>query len=325
MINPQTFTGLIPLPPRPLDYVAGVNSPLAGAKVMISGDWTPFDAGSEGQSIPGVFETFDCTGFALTRLLEAWLKYYIYTGDISPTKTPQHWDFLTRTGVLDSNNNPRLSPRFIGAVAGTNQQGNSLQVVLDAVRKYGVCSNQTWPWDRNTETTITTYYVAPSAQAYAEAAEWNNLFQINYEFFFNDPGNYKEALQECPLYVALATCPGWMTDKPVNFCGVTSTNHCVDLIKDDLNNPQLIFDSYPEFVKELAVDYTIPFALKVFLTIKQNFDMVKKYIINDHGKLGIMISEGFSATVLYADSPDHLQKLKDANNFTGAEPTVNLP
>ena len=53
--------------------------------------------------------------------------------------------------------------------------------------------------------------------------------------------------------------------------------------------------------------------------------MTKKFKVDDHGKLGIMILEGFTGTVLFADSMAHYTELCDANGIDDTTPTITLP
>lgn len=324
-LTPATFTGLLPTAPRPMDYVAGSNSPLMGTKIMPDRNWLKHFSGSERQSIPGVFDTMNCTAFALATIIEMWIGYLIAAGEISASKTPDHWGFLKSTGMLSDDGKVHVSPRFIGHVAGTGPNGNYLTTVLDAVRKYGFCSERVWPWDKNVQRSYSTYYAKPSEDAFKEAEVAKRLFDLAYEFFYNSPGMYMDAIKECPLYDALITCGGWQTDDPVKWCGVTYTNHCVvtGYINDE--GAVKIADSYPEYIKNLALDYQIPYALKVFLTIKKDLSMTKVYRLNDHGKLGIAISEGFNLSGIYAKDKAQYETLCKAYGVTESTPLINLP
>ena len=53
--------------------------------------------------------------------------------------------------------------------------------------------------------------------------------------------------------------------------------------------------------------------------------MIKKYFINDNGKIGLMILEGFTGTVTFAKDPQALESLKSALEFTGQESTITIP
>ena len=58
---------------------------------------------------------------------------------------------------------------------------------------------------------------------------------------------------------------------------------------------------------------------------KEQQSMVVKFKVNQSGKLGIMILEGFTGTILFADSMAHYTELCDANGITDATPTITIP
>ena len=104
-----------------------------------------------------------------------------------------------------------------------------------------------------------------------QAARFKSMFQFNYEWFYNSPGTYMDAMKQCPLWVALCTCGGWSNPNPppVAWCNAgDATNHAVTLTRFDGNKPPVIVDHYEPFVKELALNYNIPYALKVIIKPK---------------------------------------------------------
>ena len=105
MIHEKTFLGLIPETPRPKDYISGVNSPIVWTDVMPSGDWTRYASKYERQNKP--FETFNCTAFSLTNIVEMWLNFLIETNQLSQA----HLDFLVNEGYVDDGGGINLSER----------------------------------------------------------------------------------------------------------------------------------------------------------------------------------------------------------------------
>ena len=276
--TPNTFTGLIPEQPRPTDYVEGVNSPLAAAEVMPTGEWTRYASKYERQNLP--FETFNCTAFSLTNALEFWLNFYIETDQLPQT----HIDFLLREGYVDEGGGVNFSERALGSWAGTTSAGNRMTTVIDTARKdkkgsprHGLASNKLWPFEgRN----LDEYYAAPPKEVEEQAARFLEYFQINYEW----TGGYAEALRQCPLWIALCTCGGW-SNPPVAWCNAgDATNHAVCLTKYDMVNDPVIVDHYPPYVKELALNYNIPYALKVFI---KPINMTNSLVVKKGGEYGI--------------------------------------
>lgn len=273
--TPATFLGLIPETPRPADYIAGVNSPLKAVVVMPSGEWTRYASKYERQNVP--FETFNCTAFSLTNALEFWLNFYIETKQLPQT----HIDFLLREGYIDDGGGVNFSERALGSWAGTDENGNRMTTVIDTARKHGLASNKLWPFGG---ANLKEYYAAPPKEVEDQAARFLTYFQINYEWFYNSPGNYADALKQCPLWVALTTCGGW-SNPPVQWCNAgDATNHAVCLTKYDMVHNPVIVDHYPPYVKELALNYNIPYALKVFI---KPINMTNSLIVKKGDEYGI--------------------------------------
>lgn len=275
-MDQKSFLGLIPETPRPTDWVAGVSSPLAAAEVMPSGEWTRYKSKDERQNIS--FETFNCTAFSLTNALEMWLNFYIETKQLPQT----HIDFLLREGYIDEGGGVNFSERALGAWAGTNENGNRMTTVIDTARKRGLASNKLWSYGGKN---LKEYFAAPPKEVEEQAARFLQYFQINYEWFYNSPGTHAEALKQCPLWVALITCAGW-SSPPVPWCNAGSdvTNHAVVLTKNDMAHNPVIVDHYPPYTKELALNYIIPYALKVFI---KPINMTNSLIVKKGDEYGI--------------------------------------
>jgi hypothetical protein len=53
--------------------------------------------------------------------------------------------------------------------------------------------------------------------------------------------------------------------------------------------------------------------------------MAKKFIINDGGKIGVCVLEGFTGTVVFAKTPQDLTNLKIALEVPDDAPVYNYP
>jgi hypothetical protein len=58
---------------------------------------------------------------------------------------------------------------------------------------------------------------------------------------------------------------------------------------------------------------------------KEQQPMPKKFLINDNGKIGVLILEGFTGTVAFAKTEAALAELKDAFEVPADAQTINLP
>lgn len=257
--TPKKFLGLIPEVPRPTDYVAGVNSPLTGPVLLPSGNWTPYVSAGERQNTP--FETFNCTAFSLTNVVEAIMNMLIATNQMPQRQK----DFLKVSGYLDVDGKVNFSDRALGSWAGTTSAGNRLTTVVDTARKKGLVPDRMHPFGG---TNLNQYYALPGQNVIDMGLKFLEQFQINYEWFYNSPGQYIDHIKQSPLYAALCTCGGWNSDDPVNWCNAgDDTNHAIAVVKYDGNSNPTIFDSYPQYLKNLSLNYNIPYALKVFVTM----------------------------------------------------------
>jgi hypothetical protein len=293
------FSGLLPDVQKEEDYVAGENSPLTAADVNPSGNWNGYKVSYERQLRPGVFDTYNCTGFATTNAVEIWLQFYKENGLLPKT----HLDFLERGGYYDSTGAFDTSERALGSLAGTNENGNYAVTVIQTARTFGLCANKTWAWDNTQQLSFPSYYARPNQAALDQMEEWKKYFDISYERFYIDPANCKARLKKSPLVVGLYTCPGWNTNNPIPWCGVTNTNHLVVGTEYELQNRgPMILDSYPEWYKQLALNYQIPFAVNIYLTIKDvkgdAMNLVNDngtiYLVGEKGKVGIASPEALA-------------------------------
>lgn len=306
---PDSFLGLIPETPRPTDYIAGVSSPLPqGVVVMPDGKWTRYASKYERQNVP--FETFNCTAFSLTNALEMWLNFLIETNQLPQT----HLDFLVNEGYIDDGGGVNFSERALGSWAGTNENGNRLTTVVDTARKMGLASNKLWPFGGND---VAGYYATPTKEVEEQAARFLQYFQINYEWFYNSPGTYADAMKECPLWVALVTCGGW-NNPPVPWCGVQGTNHAVTLTEYDQINDPVIVDHYPPYVKQLALDYQIPYALKVFIKAikpQEAKPMYEKVVKQDGKTFGVRVATPNGDQIIYATGEEQWKSWSKADSY----------
>ena len=103
---------------KPQDFVAGT---LPYEVLNPSGDWTPYLPTGETQKTHLV-DTMACVTFSILNVIETQYKF----------QTGKELNF---------------SDRFIAKLSGTTPQGNTVQNVLDAIRKYGLVLEDEWPTD----------------------------------------------------------------------------------------------------------------------------------------------------------------------------------
>lgn len=311
-------TGILPDQVRDTDYVAGVNSPLPFSDVLDTGDWSPFAPSNEWQ-LSKYLETFNCTGFSLTNIIEFLLNFMIARKMLPPS----HLDFLKINGYFDDYGKVDLSERALGTMAGTGDNikkgllGNYFTTVIDTARKMGLAPNRAWSWDQGKELTTDAYYAPVSDNVKALALRFNDYFQINYERL-NDQSLAPAALKQCPLWVGVHVCPGW-NSPPVPFCGAVDVGHAVDWIS--ANGLPMILDSYgPYFFKQLAANYQIPVIFKVLFTLK-NVKGVRMEILKVTGEQTLVVRNGQGKFFEIATTPDLYPTVAQ---ILGIDPNVQL-
>lgn len=198
-----------------------------------------------------------------------------------------------------------FSDRRLAKLSGTQPKtatsggGNTFSNVQSSAKLYGRGLEVDWPvpdlftWN--------TFYATVTDEVNKKAI----FFEEDAQFISTNKDNLIYHLKQCPIQIAVP--------EPV-------PNHAVALVYID-GNTAWYFDSYPPYLKSMPVS-DIEAAMKLIIRPKV---MTKYFKVQDGQKLGIMVSEGYTATVTYvADLPD-FEKLKDAVNAPDDMQTIVLP
>ena len=200
---------------------------------------------------------------------------------------------------LESN----YSDRWLAVMSNTTPQGNYLYIVADTIRKYGLVKEERYPAPPNY--TFNEYHTKPSpelqTQLEKEGKEWLNEWDFKYEFVPATKESMLGHIKQAPLQIVI---PGHAI---VNF-----------LCEQDIVN---YFDTYNPHEKKTPYA-NVQAALKPLLTKK---NMAKKFIINDGGKIGVAVLEGFTGTIAFAKDQESLQALKKAFEVPDDAPVFNYP
>jgi hypothetical protein len=269
--DPSVLRGVLIAPPKPEDFILGVNSPLVVADVEPSGDWSPYVSLFERQ-ISLYLETDNCTGFSYTNDVEDQINRMIIKKQIAV----EALNFLQKYGYLDENGLVNTSERALGAMAGTGPNGNYLNTVAETARKFGLAPDKMWPWDQNVQKTYEQYYAKPTQEVYDVAKMFLQYFDLPYHWIQGGSGVYPASMKVAPMYVALVTCGGWNTP-PVKWCNAQGANHAVVTVKyDNINDPK-IQDHYEPYIKELSLDYQISYTMQVLVIQKKGIKRMVGY------------------------------------------------
>lgn len=197
--------------------------------------------------------------------------------------------------------NVNFSDRFLAKLSGTTKQGNNFEAVYGTNLIYGRVMENQWPVLTNY--TWDSYYSSIPQSVKSKAIYYDE----KREYIATDLQTLKYYLKHTPIQITIP---------------IPVANHAVVLVHIDNNNVLYYYDTYgvPSFLKTM----TLRPQAAMRLIIKEKI-MTKKFLVNDGGKIGCMVLEGFTGTIAFADSEPHLQMLKDAYGFTGQETTIQIP
>lgn len=301
-------TGFIAQDPRETDFIAGAVD--IGSLNNESGDYEQDLPSAEKQS--GVyFDSMGCVSYGTNNVVETSINYQLRTNKI-PKQTIEDMERLEYLKDGEVN----FSDRALAKMSGTTRVGNYLVSVVDCVRKSGLIAESKWTFDPSQRTPVFDWddYYSPIPQALQdEAKKFNDLFDVKYSWLVAGgsatPKQIKEWLKAGPLLIASATCPGWGTGN-VSACNL-AVNHATMLYGVD-DSGYKIFDHYQPFEKRLALDYKIPYIMRIIVTPKSrvmelqaSYDPAygKKFVgkmllaVEDSGSLWYITPEGKRAKV----------------------------
>jgi hypothetical protein len=232
--------GLILEPYKPEDYyfqgVTGIDDEI----LEEDGDWSeylPIEECQRGYYV----ETQACVSFSALNVLETLFKRKFHK-------------------------EVNFSDRFLAKVSGTTKNGNTFTNVAEAIRKYGLVYEEDWSWNRATFT-WDEFYLMPDTQVFQKANEWRQNYEVKYEWVIPLPEKLMDALKYAPLQIGVYA---WdkkegdiylRTEKP--------QNHAVVLFGYEKGKYWKIFDTYSNYIKFLAWNFSFTGAIKFSLNLKK--------------------------------------------------------
>lgn len=218
---------------KPEDFIAGANSPIEYKVRLIDGNWTPYAWDQEKQYSRRA-DALDCVAESFINAIQA--QEFLITGK-----------------------KVNYSKRWLAKISGTNQgdmkgRGNTYAAVADAIKKYGLVAEESYPKPAGDDWTSDEYYAEitdPLAgQLFIEGSRWKAHWNYDYEYLAVTDPNLDYHLKHCPINVVI---PGH------SICGIYSPA--------DLMN---YLDSYPNYYKSTPVG-NLQAAMKGILTPKTIF------------------------------------------------------
>lgn len=203
---------------KPENYVFGsVLSPVPFEELQPNGDWTAYLPQREEQNLNGV-EPFACVAFTVLSCCEMLVKRQ-YGED-------KNW-----------------SDRFLAAISGTQEGGNSPHIVCEFLRKAGVVPQELWPFDKSIDT-FEKFYVPFPKELENLAKEFNNEWDFKHEYVPSTPEAIIKALKCSPLGLSVAA---WSQRNGIYYKpNGAIDNHFTTLIKLEEGKYKRVFDSYAD-------------------------------------------------------------------------------
>lgn len=220
------YKGYIPEPIKiDEDYIFGAYTKVPKVLIRPDSDWRGILPVEENQSPK--FETFACVSETITSAIEAIER--------------------ARFGTVSN-----YSARFLAAVSGTKDGGNSPQTVAEFARKVGVVGEERYPTIG--ATTFEDFYKKIPPGLYGEAKKYLENKRFFHEYVPTTPDALLDALKFSPIGVSVYAWPEPVNGRYLKPGGVRDT-HLTLMVHAKRGDYFTIFDSYPPFIKILPWDY----------------------------------------------------------------------
>lgn len=208
--------------------------------------WDDFLPCKEYQSKGGL-ETYNCTNYGTLNAIEILYKRLF-------------------------NKEVNYSERYTGIMSGTTQEGNSIQNVIETIRKVcGLIPESLLPFDDSINTWDKYYSPKPMTQGLLDVGKaWLKQFQLGHEWIFTlgDGKDRVKRLKECLQYspIGVSVC-AWTEDNGLYIKEPgDQDNHWVCCYGYEDGQYWKIFDSYDNTNKKLAWDYSFGYGKRFVLT-----------------------------------------------------------
>lgn len=273
----------------PSDYVKGISSPIPYLVRKSDGDWTSLLPSREPQKYK--FETNECAVLSMINSCETQCNFLKSFGSF-PDSTLK---WFKDNGYFDSNGNFAFSERFIYALSGVYDNGNSQWAVWKLARDYGLLPRGDHDYSLSqsnqfgSQREMCLDYGNPvfvTTQMRQKALQCLKYIDIAYEWVGNvgvmpDIISIRAALYQAPLQIGIPVCMDTYNSGKVIYCGDTTVEHAVMLYAIDKDGVFYFFDHYNPYQKTLSKDYFIPYITNGVVTpiiSTQDIPTVSPYI-----------------------------------------------
>lgn len=254
--------------PLPTDWIRGKESGIVENVRNTSGDWRRFTPpGETQQDMRTYFDSEACMSFAELDDIETQIAFLIAVNGISDANI----QWLKDNGYI-VNGVINFSDRFTAKMSGTTRQGNFYQSVWGSARNDGLVPESAWPFPfadltsgGETDANWAVYYAEIPQSVKDLALEFKKRFTVMYEWVNEtgvaiDDSILQTALKMSPLQIATLVCMPWFTTEIIPGCGPGAQHSTLLLAIDD--TCRYILDHYVPFLKRLAKDYVVSYAVR---------------------------------------------------------------
>lgn len=262
---------------KPTDHMAGGESTIVYEARNPSMDWEPYKPDDEWQrrfvkNVLG-YDTESCVTFSGIRIIAMQLHFMLEKGLI-PADVVQKMHDL---GYFGPDGKLNFSEWFSANTNGTTEAGgNSYQGFWDGVRRDGLLPQSAGP-AVNDFTKDTGGFLNASGLTKTQrdlAKQFLDLFDTPYQWAIIDESmgslaDFKYHLKQAPLHLMVPTCSTWNVHGEVGSCHVKSVNHAISHIGMLPDDGYKVLDHYEPFVKQLAPDYYVPYAVKAVVVLRK--------------------------------------------------------
>lgn len=253
---------------RKNDWISGVNSPIGYNIINPTADWQSQITATEKQH--GIyFDSMACVSFSATHIVEMILNQMISNNAVDE----QHMTFLRDEGYINANGKVDMSERFLAKMSNTTKVGNTCQAVWDAVRNYGMVPAKDWSWNPDQRDPVFNwdqFYSEIPQSVKDKGMRFKTFFYTAYEWVLQDnhsPAVFGDHLKQSPLQLISMAWPNPINGIYPNTLGCGS-GHATAGIRQIATITD--YDHYEPFIKELAADYCITYALKAVVAQNNN-------------------------------------------------------
>lgn len=249
----------------PSALMLGTNDRVAHTITNPTFSWIEYFSRGELQ-IGTFFDTLGCVSFSANKVVEAILNYLIAHNQLAAKNV----QWLKDNGYIGEDGKVNLSDRFLVAMSGTTEQGNTGEKVWWTIRNFGAVPEYMASWDRGRDVPyqqrFETWYRNPANISQA-AKDLGKEFVARFAVFFEWVNTSKEGLLYglvySPVQVYIPTdCPTVNTVQQACSAGIT---HAVSVC-DDLEPRGYwpLFDHYTKqpqeegqerFIRRVAPNY----------------------------------------------------------------------